>query len=108
MLFIGCAHQPAKNYRYKGLYYWGHEVNTFQPCGKRIEYWVSANFELQSRLQRFSESETSEPYQPVYVEIDGHLLNEPLVGFAEGYSGLLRVAKVVNQTAEVPKACLWP
>ncbi|HEY5602938.1 MAG TPA: hypothetical protein VIM41_07520 [Gammaproteobacteria bacterium] len=36
----------------KGYYIYGHEANTFQPCGQKLVYWVNASNEMLERLEK--------------------------------------------------------
>ena len=91
---------------YKGIYYWGHEVNAFQPCGSEETYWVSASSWMLSPLKAYIESNTSQPYQPVYVEFRGHLLNEEVDGFAKNYDGLMRISEINAKRIDIPAECI--
>ncbi len=90
---------------YVGLYRWGAEVNTFQPCGSKHTYWVSASYWILSPLKRYLHKSTSEPYQPVYIEMRGHLLDEKTDGFASQYDGLIRISEVISKNVVIPAGC---
>ncbi len=90
---------------YSGLYYWGAEVNTFQPCGSKHTYWVSASSWVLGPLKQFLQANTCEPYQPIYIEMRGHLLDEKTDGFASQYDGLIRISEVISKDLEIPPGC---
>lgn len=93
---------------YVGLYYWGAEVNTFQPCGSKHTYWVSASSWVLSPLKQYLQTNASEPYRAVYIEMRGHLLDEKTDGFASQYDGLIRISEVISKDVEIPPGCKQP
>jgi hypothetical protein len=100
----GCTMCGDRNYR--GIYTGGHEVNTFQPCGSEETYWVSASSWILSPLKEYVESSKSQPYQPVYLEFRGRLLNENVDGFAENYDGLIRISEINAKRIDMPAGCI--
>lgn len=90
---------------YSGRYTWGAEVNSFQPCESDSVYWVSASSWVLDPLKRFIEAHTASPYQSVYVEFRGHLLDEQVGGFAADYDGLIRISEVLERAAAIPNTC---
>jgi hypothetical protein len=57
-------------------------------------------------LKAYLESNTSQPYQPVYVEFRRHLLNEEVDGFGKNYDGLMRVSEINAKGIDIPAGCL--
>jgi len=90
---------------YKGTYTWGHEVNVFQPCGSREAYWVSVSRWVQRHLLDFYKNTTIKPYQPIYIEFRGHLLDEEVGGFAADYAGLIRISGIKKGALDIPMEC---
>lgn len=90
---------------YAGLYFWGAEVNAFQPCGSGKAYWVSASSWVLGPLKAYLQKHTSKPYRPVYIEMRGHLLDEKTDGFASQYDGLIRISEVISKDVEIPADC---
>jgi len=82
------------NKKYKGLYYWGAEVNTFHPCDTKEKYWVSASSWVIGSAIEYLKKNTNKPYQPIYIEFRGHLLDEVLDGFAANTDGLIRISEL--------------
>ena len=105
-LLLGSASTSADcDEIFRGRYTWGAEVDSFRPCGSGLKYWVDASSWVQGPLIDFVREHTKEPYQPVYIEFRGHLLNEVLDGFAEGYDGLIRVSEIFLTSQDVPDKC---
>ncbi|MDJ0926855.1 MAG: hypothetical protein QNJ73_04310 [Gammaproteobacteria bacterium] len=92
---------------WKGAYVRGHEVNAFTPCGSARSYWASFNW-AGSELVQFYEAKAREPYQPIYVEFRGHLLDEERDGFAADYDGLIRISEVHIMKDQLPRGCELP
>ena len=90
---------------FKGLYTWGAEVNVFQPCGSKDVFWVSASSWVQRPLIEYVQKSTATPYQSIYIEFRGALLNEVRGGFAEQYDGLVRVSEINHKSSEIPVGC---
>ena len=97
-------HTVAHDEIYRGTYTWGHEVDVFKPCDSKKEYWVSYNW-AGYRLKEFYKNNTTQPYQPIYLEFRGHLLNEEVDGFAEQYDGLIHISEVKTLSKEVSGTC---
>ena len=76
-------------YAFRGQLVLGHEVRSFTPCGKRVDYWVvdRTGGELWHVYQRLAH----QPYQPMYVEVRGHLQPPPSAGFGADYEQQLTV-----------------
>lgn len=90
---------------YKGIFTWGPEVHSFKSCTDNIDYWLNVNPEV-LKLKRFYQANQEKPYQGLYVEFRGHLLNEKLDGFALDYSGLINISVVKNYSFEIPRECI--
>ena len=90
---------------YQGIYYWGAEVNTFSPCDLEKTFWVSGSSWLLRPLYDYVKEETKSPYQPVYIEFRGHLLDEKLDGFASDYDGLIRISELRLKSVNIPQRC---
>ncbi|WP_223669445.1 hypothetical protein [Kangiella shandongensis] len=81
-----------------GSYIYGHEVNSFQPCGEKIEYWVVGNEGVMSQLSERYTGMVGKPYQPVYVSFRGDKIGKATDGFASDYDGQFKVREVVSMT----------
>ena len=93
----------------RGRFYWGHEVESFRPCGSKKAYWVKGDKNvlqpLRDRTERLRE-QRGKPYQPIYIEAVGAIdTKTKREGFAEDYQGLFHLRKVVRLSDVVPKGC---
>jgi hypothetical protein len=77
----------AQTEAYRGFYVFGHEVRTFQPCGSDTVYWFRADEEISKQLRDTHQKLTLKPYEPVYIEVQGHLTDKATEGFAADYNG---------------------
>ncbi|WP_211827339.1 hypothetical protein [Kistimonas asteriae] len=91
---------------WEGLYTYGHEVNSFHPCGSRQEYWVSTSPAINRQLRDFVTQHTSEIYQPVYLRLRGRLSMEKGDGFAADYDGLMNIQDVITFSEYAPVHCI--
>lgn len=89
---------------FKGVYVYGHEVHHFKPCNVNNTYWVSFNW-AGIEMHEFYKKSSQKPYQLMYLEFRGLLLNEEVDGFAEQSDGLMRISEVFEYNFEVPKQC---
>jgi heat shock protein HslJ len=83
--------------RYRGLYTFGHEVNTFCPAINSQCYWISPETSLQQRqlLKQLVANHTSKTYQAICIVLEGKINRDPeaknSIGFAAEYDGLFTV-----------------
>lgn len=108
LLEIGCASNVR---RVSGVYTWGHEVETFSPCGGEKAWWVVADEQLLTLLRSEHQRLTSEPYQGIYVEVSGTFLDTPQDegGFAAQYEGLFEISsitRVAGRTDSAAAGCM--
>lgn len=101
-LVISCGSEHEENYA--GTYVYGHEVHSFKPCNENTDFWVSFDF-AGIEMHEFYLKSKEKPYQPMYIEFRGQVLNEVVGGFAENYAGLIRISEVAKYTFEVPAVC---
>ena len=100
----GCNRQPIE----QGLYYYGHEVNVVCPCGSTDCYWLRGEQPLLSQLRLYVQKQTSEPYQPVFLEYRGQRLAEPGTGYAANYEGYLELREILSVSVDLPADCQTP
>jgi len=79
---------------YKGYYIYGHEVNTFQPCGQMKVFWISGSNDLLEKIQQQYALYTDRPYEEVFVELTGDFAGKASDGFAMDYDGQFMVTKI--------------
>ncbi|WOH38325.1 hypothetical protein RI844_03570 [Thalassotalea fonticola] len=89
---------------YKGIYTWGPEVHSFKPCDSTTDYWVSFDW-AGIEMQRYYKANKTNPYQAMYIEFRGQILNEKVDGFANDYAGLIRISEVNRYSFELPSKC---
>ena len=94
IILIACALLPLQSASqstalFRGHLTLGHEVRSFIPCQKEVDYWVvdRTRGELWKVYQRL----TQKPYQPMYVEVRGNLGPPPADGFGADYARQLTV-----------------
>jgi hypothetical protein len=92
-----------------GLYIFGHEVETFQPCHSKQVFWVVGSEASLKTLRQQAEKKhlsTGKPYQAIYVELDGRVdTKSKRDGFAASYDGLFRFGKIEVVKFDVPSSC---
>jgi hypothetical protein len=93
-----CTAPGHNDLAFHGHYTWGHEVRSFQPCGSDQVYWVKTSPEIQKELFEYHQANTNEPYEAVYIESEGEILNDERTGFARDYDGLIRIKTILKTT----------
>ena len=94
LLLIAAGKSPAKIEKYCGHYVFGHEVRTFQPCSADKVYWVKADEAISQRLRKAHSELSKKPYAPIYVEIQGRILDKATDGFAADYDEQLFIERI--------------
>ncbi len=89
----------------RGVLVFGHEVRTLQPCGSDSIFWVRAPADVLDELQGRHHDLTAEPYQTVYVELEGARSLDPTQGFAEQYDGYVDVGDIRSIARGTPAWC---
>lgn len=91
---------------YKGYYIYGHEVNTFQPCGQTKVFWLSGSNEVLEKMQQHYARYTGQPYEEVFVELAGDVVGKASDGFAMDYDGRFLVKKVLRMKKRLADDCI--
>jgi putative lipoprotein len=94
LLLIAAAKSPVKFEKYRGHYVFGHEVRTFQPCSSTRIYWVKAEKDIDGRLRETHGKLTEKPYEAIYIEVLGRLMDKAADGFAANYEGQLVIQHI--------------
>lgn len=94
-----------KEQTYKGHYIYGHEANTFQPCGQQTVLWVNGSADVLDILQRSYKENTSVPYEEVFVELTGNVSGKASDGFAMDYDGQFSVLKLLSMKKKSKNDC---
>lgn len=93
----------------RGRYYFGPDVEVFEPCSQVISYWVQGPEKVLQPLRNRSDElrqKRGKSIRPLYVEVRGSIdTRAEREGPAANYDGLLRVRKVLKSSAVVPKKC---
>lgn len=77
-----------------GHYIYGHEVNSFKPCGHKDIFWVIGSNEILELMAENYSIHTTNPYDEVYIKIIGEYLKKASDGFAMDYDGQVQVHKI--------------
>ncbi len=85
---------------YKGVYSFGPEVKSFKDCDNGTEFWVTDSSE-QLELQ-YSQLKFENPYEPVYIEVEGIKVRSNKDGLGSEYDSTLIVKKLIKITKEIP------
>lgn len=88
-----------------GMLVYGHEARTFQPCGETRTLWVNASGWLHRQLQTEYQNLIKTPYQSVYVEIVGEILDQAVGEFAKDYEAVIEVRELRVISPEGIGAC---
>jgi hypothetical protein len=92
----------------RGHYYWGHEVETFHPCGSKQAFWVVGDASLLQPLREKSAQVSKaqgKPYLPIYVEVSAVTEGKAKDGFAADYDGVYRFTAVQVSDTFSPTDC---
>ena len=87
------------------MYVYGHEVESFHPCGDTTTFWFIAPTRQSSWLHAQHDSLTTKPYQPIYIEAFGRAAEKATEGFAADYTALWRSDSVVRIRAAQATDC---
>lgn len=77
-----------------GHYIYGHEANSFQPCGQKTVFWVVGSNEILGLMAKKYSNHIVNPYDEVFVKITGDFINKASDGFAADYDGQIQVMKM--------------
>ena len=80
------------NDSFRGHLVLGHEVRSFTPCENKVEYWVLD--QTGGDIWKVYQNLTHQPYQPIYVEVLGHLGPPPSDGFGADYDRQVTVREL--------------
>ncbi len=106
VILSGCANAGSAQLR--GHYYWGHEVETYHPCGSKQSFWVVGNEALLQPLRDKAAERArlkGQPYQPIYIEASGISEGKANDGFAADYDGVYRFTALHIANNSSPAGC---
>ena len=82
---------------FKGLYTFGHEVNTFQDCmADQKVYWVNDSLADMRKPYEDANKFMTYPYESVYAEVKGYLSGKSRMGYASEYENVLVVTEITK------------
>ncbi|CAM3192946.1 copper resistance protein NlpE [Moritella viscosa] len=87
----------------EGLYTWGHEVVSFEPCGSGSYYWATGETAIIKSLNDASLKKAkaqNSPYQAVFIKAEIKVLPSATDGFAESYDGVIEILSVKEFSAD--------
>ena len=85
--------------RHWGYLTWGHENRSFRSCTGDREGWVIDELAQESLADLHAEF-ASEPYAPVFFDIEGRWVDTPDAAFAEDFSEALEITDVFRVERE--------
>ena len=100
---LGTPSKPIE-VTFRGNLIFGHEVHSFTPCGtNRVEYWVMGDSpaydELKETYQKLLGDVEPSEYSPIYVVIEGKIIDAPKDGFGADYSKAMEVSQLISASA---------
>ncbi len=91
---------PEAPATFRGHLVWGHETRSFEACGPGRWGWVVDD--TGGDLQTVYEQLTTEPYQPLFVEVRGSWGPAPSEGFGAAYPEQLTIGELRRAVPEGP------
>lgn len=98
----------CENERLIGAYTYGHEVETVTLCKGGKTYWIKATPYVRKKLHQAHKELTTMPYQSIYIEFSGEILEKKPTGFASVYSGYIQIDAVLDIRQRKPDRCKLP
>jgi copper homeostasis protein (lipoprotein) len=84
----------------KGLYSFGPEIKTFTDCEEGKEYWVADS--AKTLELAYSNFNFEKPYEPVYIEVECHMIKSDSLMVSADFDSTMVVTKVLKITKEIP------
>lgn len=82
-----------------GYLVWGHEARTFQTCDESRQGWAIDAVKQQSLAELYEEFAT-EPYAPVFVDLEGRWIKPPDAGFPADFDRAFEITDVFRVERE--------
>jgi hypothetical protein len=102
MALFSCASSAPK---LSGVVVYGHEVRTVRLCGEQQLFWLHTtpeqNVFLAAEFQRLSKR----PYQELYLDFTGRLMNNSPGEFSRAYDGTISLEVIHKLSIEIPDNC---
>ena len=105
-ILIACIRQPAEEEvrdvrTIKGLYSYGPEIKSFTDCEEGREYWVADS--AKTLELAYSNFNFEKPYEPVYIEVECHIVKSDSLIVSADFDSTMVVTKVLKITKEIPE-----
>lgn len=105
VVFLACNTKPVSveknNMRViKGLYSYGPEIKSFTDCEEGTEYWVADS--AKTLELAYSNFNFEKPYEPVYIEVECHIIRSDSLIIAADFDSTMVVTKLLKITKEIP------
>ena len=84
----------------KGLYSFGPEIKSFTDCEEGREYWVADS--AKTLELAYSNFNFEKPYEPVYIEVECHMIKSDSLMVSADFDSTMVVTKVLKITKEIP------
>jgi copper homeostasis protein (lipoprotein) len=84
----------------KGLYSFGPEIKSFTDCEEGKEYWVTDS--AKTLELAYSNFNFEKPYEPVYIEVECHMVKSDSLMISADFDSTMVVTKVLKITKEIP------
>lgn len=105
-LLLGAAVCASESVDAAGVYIFGHEVRSFQPCGSSKVYWVKpVSPGSSAALRKHHRELAAPPYGQIYVVVSGRRSDEKTAGFAQSYDGYFEILEVLQAARRIPPDC---
>lgn len=105
-IYAGAYDQTSfEEQKLTGHYIYGHEANTFQPCGQKNLFWIIGSEAILQYLEQKYTAYTSQPYEEVYIEITGDYVGKAQDGFAMDYHGKILITKILRMKKKSKNDC---
>ncbi|HEX8608039.1 MAG TPA: hypothetical protein VF679_05305 [Pedobacter sp.] len=85
----------------KGLYSFGPEIKSFTDCEEGKEYWVADS--AKTLELAYSNFNFEKPYEPVYIEVECHLIKSDSLMVSADFDSTMVVTKVLKIEKEIPE-----
>lgn len=96
---LASEHEAGPAERIRGYLVWGHEMRSFKTCKEDREGWVVDSIDAHS-LPDLYEALAIEPYDPIFIDIEGRWLGRQSPGFGEQFGDTIEIEDVYRVERE--------
>jgi putative lipoprotein len=97
-MLVACADAPDARVIVRGQVVIGHEVRALTECGVAHQVWLID--ETKGELRHWYDRLSTEPYQPLFVELSGYREDAPGTGFGADYPAAIRATAILRAERE--------